>query len=256
MISEEQIAHYWDQGWVVVEGVFTAKETEEIAAIVLEVSQRLAEASGDPYLMDTGAGGVSAPRKIVSPFIHHPTFRAFTLDHRLHDAIQAILNAEPLLCGDQVFMKPPNFGTAKPYHQDNFYFLCTPADHVITAWIALDDVDEANGCLRYIDRSHRDGLLPHTEVPGEPYNLAPEPTLIDLSREALAPVRKGGVVFHHSETLHTSHRNTSDRWRRGYATHWVTADVTSRSTILDAAYFKRPDYTALVEEASVSTESP
>ena len=256
MISKDGIAHYWEQGWVVVEGVFTAEETEEIAAIALEVSQRLVDESEDTYLVDEGEGGVSAPRKIVSPFTHHPAFRRFTLDARLRNTLRALLDAEPLLCADQVFMKPPHFGSAKPYHQDNFYFLCAPADHAVTAWIALDDVDEANGCLRYIGGSHREGLLPHTEVPGEPYNLAPEPTLIDLCREALALVNKGGVVFHHSETLHTSHRNTSDRWRRGYATHWVTADVTSRSAILDNAYFKRPDYAALVEAGPVSTKSP
>ena len=70
--------------------------------------------------------------------------------------------------------------------------------------------------------SHKGPILPHETLdPDEPYNLVPPPELIDLSKEALAIVNKGGVVFHHSQTLHTSHRNESDRWRRGYdATHW------------------------------------
>ena len=125
-------------------------------------------------------------------------------------------------------MKPPRLGSAKPYHQDNFYFRCHPDDQVITAWIALDDVDAGNGCLRYIDGSHLGPILPHIRFLARRLIIRrPAPELIDLSKESLAPVRKGGVVFHHSKTLHTSHRNESDRWRRGYATHWATAKVTS-----------------------------
>ena len=115
-------------------------------------------------------------------------------------------------------MKPPEFGSAKPYHQDNAYFLCQPADDVLTAWIALDDVDVDNGCLRYIDGSHRQGIL---------------------------PLRRGGVVLHHCQTLHTSHKNQSDRWRRGYATHWGTADVSCESSILE-----RPVFQAVLKDKS------
>ena len=126
---------------------------------------------------------------------------------------------------------------------------CHPGGHVITAWIALDDVDEDNGCLRYISGSQKEGIVPHQVVPGQPYDLTPESECIDLKRESVAPVRKGGVVFHHSETLHTSHRNASDRWRRGYATHWVTADVTSETDALERAYFHQPEYEEIVLEA-------
>jgi ectoine hydroxylase-related dioxygenase (phytanoyl-CoA dioxygenase family) len=50
---------------------------------------------------------------------------------------------------------------------------------------------------------------------------------------------EGDVVFHHSQTLHTSHRNESDGWRRSYATHWVTSDVTCTIGTLDKAYHKQ-----------------
>ncbi|MFT3770640.1 MAG: phytanoyl-CoA dioxygenase family protein [Minicystis sp.] len=52
-------------------------------------------------------------------------------------------------------------------------------------------------------------------------------------------MQAGGVVFHHGKTLHCSHANNSDRWRRAYATHWVTANVTTPTTRLDNAYFKK-----------------
>ena len=250
MISEAQVGTFHRNGWLVVEGVFAPEEADEIARLALETADAMdVEESMEGYLLDRSDSGESAPRKIDSPYLRHPVFRYFALDGRLRDMLRRITGEEPLLKSDQLFMKPPRFGSEKPYHQDNFYFRCTPGGHVITAWIALDDVDEENGCLRYISGSHRKGIIDHVEVPGQPYNLAPPDDLIEWEHEAAAPVRKGGVVLHHSETLHSSRRNTSDRWRRGYATHWATARVTTETDNLDGAYFRREDYAEHVRAA-------
>ena len=99
--------------------------------------------------------------------------------------------------------------------------------------------------LRYIDGSHREGLRPHEPLEGEEHNLVPSAELVDLSRESTAPVRAGGVVLHHPLTLHTSYRNESPRWRRGYATHWATRATVSETPIVDNAYYRRPEYQAL-----------
>ncbi len=238
---------YWANGWVVVEGVFGPRQAERIAELAIELSLAELETTDSRLFVDRSAQGARAPRKLNQPFLRHAAFREFILDRRLTGLIEQLLGLKPLLVTDQVLMKPPRFGSAKPYHQDNAYFRCSPPDHVITAWVALDDADEANGCLRYINGSHRGPILPHTPLPGEVNNLVPPQELIDLSRESPAEVRRGGVVFHHSHTLHTSHRNESDRWRRGYASHWVTADVVSENldraegkafTTLDRAYFR------------------
>lgn len=243
-MNQAEYEHYWAHGWTVVEGVYSVDEAEQIAQIALEISQQeMAEKRGN-YEVDASSTGEMAPRKIMQPFRKDPAFQAFVMDPRLGKLLTDLLSAPPLLATDQLFMKPPHFGSAKPYHQDNFYFQCHPADSVITAWIALDDVDEKNGCLRYINGSHKGPILPHEPVPGEPHNLVPPAELVDLQKESLAPVGKGGVVFHHCQTLHTSHRNESDRWRRGYATHWVTSDVISDKSTLDKAYYKAQDYPA------------
>ena len=241
-MGSETFRHYWEKGWAVEEGVFSRDEADRIAQIALELSQEELSREGDDYVVDRSDDGEIAPRKIDRPFLKRSEFQAFVLDERLTALLAELLGASPLLSGDQIFMKPPRFGSAKPYHQDNFYFQCDPGDGVITAWIALDDVGKENGCLRYIDGSHKGGIIPHEAVPGEPYNLVPPPELIDLQKESLALVKKGGVVFHHSQALHTSHRNESDRWRRGYATHWAAADVTSESGFVENAYFNRPGY--------------
>ena len=248
MISQKQIDQYWEKGWVVVERVFEPEEAEHIGTVALELSRKELQGlatSGDSdqqdinYSMDKSEAGELVPRKIDKPFEKHEAFKQLVRDDRLVDIIETLIGDPPLLVSDQIFMKPPRFGSAKPYHQDNAYFLCFPEDKVITAWIALDDVDEENGCLRYIDGSHKVPILPHEPFEGQQHHLAPALNLIDLQRESLAPVKKGGVVFHHSQTLHTSHRNESDRWRRAYATHWATSVVTSETAIIENSYYRR-----------------
>ena len=234
--------HYWQKGWVVIEGVFRPDEADRVADAAVRIAEREQAGLRDKEFVDISEDGrVVTPRKLKDLFIKDPVFREFFVDPRLLRIVRMLLGEEPLLLGDQTFLKPPRYGSNKPYHQDNFYFRCHPADHVVTTWVALDDVSLSNGCLRYIDGSHRGGILPHDPIPGEPHNLVPPAELIDLGKESPAIVRKGGVVCHHSQTLHTSHRNESDRWRRGAAAHWVTGKVTCETDTLDRAHFKRPE---------------
>ena len=238
--------HYWEKGWVVFEGIYEIDEIDGISQLATEISNQELEDGADSSVVDRQVGGATAPRKINRPFLKESAFRSLVMDPRLSTIISGLIGVEPLLVTDQIFMKPPRFGSAKPYHQDNYYFKCEPADHVITAWIAMDDVDESNGCLRYISSSHKGCILPHeTPDPDEPYNLVPSSELIDFTKEALAIVSKGGVIFHHSQTLHTSHRNESNRWRRGYATHWASAQTTSENNTIENAYFNRNDFSAM-----------
>ncbi len=245
-LGMEPYETYWARGWVAVEGIYQPEEVDRIAELAISIGQRQID-EGTQYTVDVSPDGAQkAPRKIDNVFTVDERFQPFVLDQRLRSVVEKLIGQRPLLFKDQLFMKPPRFGTAKPYHQDNAYFRMNPADHVITAWIALDDVDESNGCLRYIDGSHLGPILPHVMVPGEPHNQAPPAELIDLSKQSLAVVGKGGVVFHHSKMLHTSGRNKSNQWRRGYATHWVTADVTDETGRLAEAYFLKSEYAAML----------
>ena len=250
MIDQLAYDRYWEKGWLVVEGVFQPKEVERAAELATKIGFEELNSAANTGV-DQSEDGQQAPRKIEQPFLKAPLFRQLILDPRIIDILKILVGQHPLLMSDQIFMKPPHFGSAKPFHQDNAYFQCFPADDVITSWIAMDDVDASNGCLRYIDGSHK-SPLPHAPLPDDPNHWVPPEDFIDRNKESLALVRKGGVVFHHSQALHTSHRNESDRWRRGYGGHWITESVRCEQTaenmpdrdfdLLDAAYFHHDLY--------------
>ena len=98
-------------------------------------------------------------------------------------------------------------------HQDQAGTLPEADDsNIITAWLAINDATEANGCLMVIPGSHRGELLPHGPLPhggaGIPEEHLPAKEFIPL------PVPRGGAIFLTSRTIHRSLPNLSDgiRW--------------------------------------------
>jgi phytanoyl-CoA hydroxylase len=112
------------------------------------------------------------------------------------------------------FNKPPRVGKPTPPHQDGYYFMLEP-NEAVTMWLALDDVDESNGCMRYIAGSHRTGMRSHarTQVLGFSQGIS---DYSDADRAAEIPLaaKPGDLLAHHSLTIHRADANPSSRHRR------------------------------------------
>jgi phytanoyl-CoA hydroxylase len=129
------------------------------------------------------------------------------------------------LVGEQVsvdepewFNKPPNTNHVTPPHQDNYYF-CLEPSHVVTLWMAIDDVDPENGCLRYVDGSHRKGFRTHgkSRILGFSQGIT-DYTHEDFASEIAVPLRAGQAVAHHGMAIHRADANlSSTRHRRAFA---------------------------------------
>ncbi|CAF1365679.1 unnamed protein product, partial [Didymodactylos carnosus] len=61
------------------------------------------------------------------------------------------------LFSSHYFCKPPKTGMAVLWHQDGSYWPLRPMN-VLTMWLAIDDSDTENGCLRVIRGSHTNEL--------------------------------------------------------------------------------------------------
>jgi ectoine hydroxylase-related dioxygenase (phytanoyl-CoA dioxygenase family) len=89
----------------------------------------------------------------------------------------------------------------------------------------MDDADIANGCLYYGNGTNRGPIYDHVAPEDKPFDL--QLLAEEAARHPMtpAPVPRGGVSFHHGNTLHQSSDNTSDRWRRACAIHYVNRDT-------------------------------
>lgn len=142
-------------------------------------------------------------------YVHHPKWKA----------LAEALIGEPA-SGNQPewFNKPPGTHHVTPPHQDNYYFCWRPAN-VLTMWMALDQVDAENGCLRYVDGSHKRGYRSHakSQILGFSQGIN-DFTTDDFNREVAAVMQPGDVAVHHGMTIHRADANLSQtRQRRSFA---------------------------------------
>lgn len=160
--------------------------------------------------------------------LHHdlakndPEWLALVSDPRLVDLAECFVGPNIALFATHYICKPPGDGEAVLWHQDGSYWPLDPMQ-VVTLWVAIDDVDRENGCLRVIPGSHREGLghlRPRTDVANVLQSeLADIP--VDESRAFDCALPAGGVEIHHPNLIHGSDPNRSKRWRRGLTIRYI-----------------------------------
>ena len=144
--------------------------------------------------------------------IQSPVFRALGRDARLLDVLEPIIGPNIMFWSDKVVFKSAETDFGTPWHQDWAYWR---GIHKVTVWVALDDADEANGCLKLVRGSHRAEVSHDAEVPsGEGFGHRVDAGHVPSAAVVTAPVRAGGAVIFHDLLLHASCPNTSgrDRW--------------------------------------------
>ena len=109
----------------------------------------------------------------------------------------------------QYFNKAPGINQPTPAHQDGFYFMLEPC-HAVTLWLAMDEAEEENGCVRYICGSHKRGMRPHakTKTLGFSQGIS-DYSEEDRRNETSCPAQPGDLLAHHALTIHRGYANQS-----------------------------------------------
>lgn len=175
-----------------------------------------------PSLPDSDAFYDDRKRPETLKQMQHMDGDPFFRDYPRHERWQALATT---LIGEAAngqapewFNKPPGTNHVTPPHQDNYYF-CLRPPHVVTIWLALDVVDEENGCLRYLPGSHVQGIRPHgrSQVLGFSQGIS-DYGVTDFAREVPVCLAPGDAVAHHGNTVHRADPNRSPtRHRRAFA---------------------------------------
>jgi phytanoyl-CoA hydroxylase len=213
----EYRADFDRDGFVVVPEFLTGDDLTEVTGHLDRYIREVV-----PTLPDSDAFYDDKSRPETLKQLQHMGRDPFFEGYRQHPrwtALAAALLNEPV--DPQVpewFNKPPGTTNPTPPHQDNYYFNLKPPN-TVSLWLALDRVDEGNGCLRYVAGSHRRGRRPHavTSVLGFSQGITdygPE----DESREVAIKLEPGDVAAHHCEAIHRADPNSSPtRSRRAFA---------------------------------------
>jgi phytanoyl-CoA hydroxylase len=180
-----------------VEGHFSPKTAEE--------------ANGDPLKM--------YPR-IMHPHRFNDVALRYLLDDRLEPVLTDLFGEEPLAAQSMLYFKPAG-AKGQALHQDNFYLNVDPGT-CIAAWLALDHVDEGNGCLEVVPGTHAMDLFCPEEADSSvsfTREYVPPPPGLEKVPVIMEP---GDMLFFNGTLVHGSGPNSSvDRFRRSFICHYI-----------------------------------
>lgn len=233
MNTNELKAGFDRDGFVAIRGFLSG---QELAALKRELDRYVEQVVPTLARGDVLYEQVNDPStmKHLVRLTADPYFDALLRDTRYTDLASALLADDVVPRELQWFNKPPRVGKPTPPHQDGYYFMLEP-NEAVTAWLALDPVDERNGCMRYIAGSHRQPVRPHTrtQTVGFSQGLSYGPD--DFATEVALTAEPGDLLVHHSLTIHRADANRSDRHRRSLGLVYFAARAKQEASRL-AAY--------------------
>jgi ectoine hydroxylase-related dioxygenase (phytanoyl-CoA dioxygenase family) len=209
----EMISNYERDGVVLIHQFLGA---EEVAAVRTELERYIRyDLVAQPVDARTFEKDEKTVRNLWRLEKYNGWFRRLGERADILTLVAPLLHGQPVLVGVETFNKPARIGSGVPYHQDNAYFCQTPPD-MLTVWIAIDAVTEANGPVFFVKGSHKQGMLPTrpSGVRGNSIGMA-EPSTVPLSEQYCGLLAPGDATIHHCETIHHSAPNTTDRSRLG-----------------------------------------
>jgi ectoine hydroxylase-related dioxygenase (phytanoyl-CoA dioxygenase family) len=217
-LTQDQLAEYREQGYVMLGRIVSDEQLASLRAEEARVRRY-------PFVKEDGTiekDGLTIFRSQLCDY-SEPIRRFVTLGDHVQIARQLV---GPNLCFwfNQYVTKLPDDPAGKlaefPWHQDNGYVGIEPANNV-TIWCALDDVDEKNGCVWVMPRSHKKGLLPHTQSKNSWHFTVP------VEGDGVpARLKAGEAVAFTGLTLHRSKQNFTNKPRRAFFMEYADAAST------------------------------
>ena len=201
-LSSNQLKQYKEEGYL--SGLNAISEEEAIKA---KQEIELIEKELPSAINNKGRYNVHLISPKLDQIVHNS---------KILDIIESIIGKNILVCSTTLFIKNPNEVGYVSYHQDAKYIGLEPYNWV-TAWIALTDSNEKNGCMKMWPGSH-DSLKYHDQKFDEGNLLTRGQTVENVPEDKVKNVvlKRGQMSIHHPKIVHGSGLNKSDERRIGF----------------------------------------
>ena len=202
-LTQTQIDALYRDGFVSPVDVFTEEEAKQLRAELEAAEEKWPDAF-------EGAARNNTHLNIMrlDEIVHNPV---------ILDAIEDLIGADILNYGTVLFLREPNdFGLAS-WHQDARYMGLEP--HIgITAWVALTEANNENGCMQMIPGSHGE-IRDHNDLFDKENILTrgQEVENVDASMTVSTALHPGQMSIHSARVIHSSQPNRSNDRRIGFA---------------------------------------
>lgn len=238
ILTQEQVDQFHRDGFLVVRGMYSPEETKAISDWTDEVAA-MPETPGKymMYFEPSQADGSRILCRIENFVPFHQGFSKLITARRMQQAVSELFGEEAVLFKDKINFKLPG-GDGFKEHQDVQAGWDDYAAIHITAMIAIDETNEANGSLEMIAGMHKQGVLGSMWAP-----LTDDDTG-HVEYEAVH-CQPGDAVFFDSYAPHRSQPNRTNEARRVL---YITYNKLSESDSREQYYTdKRKSYPPDIE---------
>jgi ectoine hydroxylase-related dioxygenase (phytanoyl-CoA dioxygenase family) len=142
------------------------------------------------------------------------------------DIVEDIIGPDIVCWATHYFCKMPGDDMGVSWHQDCSYWALTPSK-TVTVWLAIDDADRQNGCMRVIPGSHLHGHLSFEESNSSEHNVLTQtiPGAERFGKPVDIELKAGEISLHSDLLVHGSLPNRSKRRRCGLTLRYCPPDV-------------------------------
>ncbi|MDB5424954.1 MAG: phytanoyl-CoA dioxygenase [Phenylobacterium sp.] len=225
-VTEEELAHYYANGWVKMEGLISPA----LAAEMLKLAK--------VEVLDNKVDDTRSHQRAVWHDVYNlgrddliEPFATLTRSKTIGRNAQRFMRREvPVgFHNDMIAVKMPSgHGSSNPtgFHQD---FPNFPLDRagLLTFWIALEDMTPDQGVMRFFSGSNREGPLGRRNLESDQRGLLDHCKYVETEYPLSAPMslKAGDCTVHSSLVIHGAPANTTDRPRWSYLMSYFPGDA-------------------------------
>ena len=213
ILTAAQVEQFNGDGYLKPFRIFDEEEISEIRAYFDRLLDETLAAGKDSYSISTA---------------HMRYGRVYDLltDDRIVALVRDLIGENVIAWGSHFFCKMPHDGKQVAWHQDASYWPLSPSK-AVTVWLAIDDADVENACMRFNAGSHHHGHLTYRPADTSEHSVLGQ--AIEDPLQYGTPVddelKAGEISLHSDLLLHGSEANESDRRRCGLTLRYCAADV-------------------------------
>jgi len=202
-LSKTQFKDYEDRGYVAPIDILSSEEAKKIKTEIEYIEKKWPD-----ELIGLGRNNAHYISPVLDKVCHN---------FKILDTVESIIGKDILVGGTTLFIKDPDNKGFVSWHQDAKYIGFEPHNWV-TAWLAITDANEENGCMRMWSGTHKKKIREHKDTLNKSNLLTRGQTVQNVPLEDTIPneLKAGQLSLHHPMIVHGSTPNRSNNRRIGF----------------------------------------